>query len=49
MPERAAQDGAPLGLAHTRINLRPIGSPLPLGILALVPGSLTVGVLQKQL
>jgi len=32
--------------ARTRIVLRPIGSPLPLGVLALVPAGVLLGVMQ---
>jgi succinate-acetate transporter protein len=32
--------------AQTRIVLRPIGSPLPLGVLALVPAGVVMGVMQ---
>jgi succinate-acetate transporter protein len=39
-------NGAPLGVANKRVNLRPIGSPLPLGILALIPAGVTLSVLQ---
>src|SRR4051794_32949617 len=39
-------NGAPLGVANMRVNLRPIGSPLPLGILALIPAGVTLSVLQ---
>jgi succinate-acetate transporter protein len=41
-----SKDGAPLGVANMRVTLRPIGSPLPLGILALVPAGVTLSVLQ---
>jgi succinate-acetate transporter protein len=46
----AHRDGVPAGggdlAGLTRIVLRPIGSPLPLGILALVPAGVLMGVLQ---
>jgi uncharacterized protein len=44
---RTAPSGAtPRGVANMRVMLRPIGSPLPLGILALIPAGVTLSVLQ---
>jgi len=43
----AAGNGGPVQTAQiSRIVLRPIGSPLPLGVLALVPAGVVMGVMQ---
>src|SRR3954463_7858934 len=44
---RDGHNGGPPDIASlSRIVLRPIGSPLPLGVLALVPAGVLMGVMQ---
>src|SRR5256885_1377529 len=49
MPQ-VSQDGNPVGrpavASHTRIVLRPIGSPLPLGLMALMTAGVLLGLQQ---